>query len=155
MEKQQHELNILSANSTVYFDYFTSTVDYLKQVIICVYHAMAYSLTAYFYLTIQILHQTNEAVSENRDRVQHLNDTIFYLKLQPPIFLNSIPKEQTNSSTEDNISPPRPAALLSNSVYPQLSVESDDDRDDDYEIFSRQRYKDEHSSGNCALSFYF
>ena len=32
MEKQGHDLNILAANTTNYFDFFIRTIDFLKEV---------------------------------------------------------------------------------------------------------------------------
>lgn len=75
---------------------------------------------------------------ENRDRVQHLNNTIFFLQLQTPVFLHSSSNEEQNknlNNNDDDVSPPLPAAMLSQNTFLQQHSSNDyhEENDDEYD----------------------
>ena len=52
-------------------------------------------------LWLQIVHQTTEAVSENRDRVQHLNNTFVVLQLNTQL-ISGVDEWSTDNQTLAN-----------------------------------------------------
>ncbi|XP_076825806.1 uncharacterized protein LOC143471269 isoform X1 [Clavelina lepadiformis] len=76
MERISNEIEIMEANSTNYFDYFSTALDYLRQ----------------------IARETNDAVGENRDRVRVLNSTMLLLQVLVPAYIQRFQPDKQNDT---------------------------------------------------------
>ncbi|XP_076825820.1 uncharacterized protein LOC143471280 isoform X4 [Clavelina lepadiformis] len=76
MERMSNEIEIMEANSTNYFDYFSTALDYLRQ----------------------IARETNDAVGENRDRVRVLNSTMLLLQVLVPAYIQRFQPDKQNGT---------------------------------------------------------
>ncbi|CAK8679172.1 unnamed protein product [Clavelina lepadiformis] len=76
IKRISNEIEIMEANYTNYFDYFSTALDYLRQ----------------------IARETNDAFGENRDRVRVLNSTMLLLQVLVPAYIQRFQSDKQNDT---------------------------------------------------------